>query len=520
MRTLTLEIKREECVGDSIAKHNYNLLSLDTTVCNLSSDIYKKNNILTWFNDISANSTIYNKMALDFSNDAVEKYNINHTSISTLSSYWHTSDFTVQYEHNNYNSDSFNNASDGSIVNAYTLSTTIDTIQTNSLNYLNTNFPPTNYNIGSMVNVVVFIYNVLLDKSTNNNSSICYIPTEPSTSLNVGSGANASNILADARIDDYTVHYTYTSSPNPLGGDNNSISILTPSGSTYITNNANIRTAAASPTSPSYNIRYLSETFTSSGSWTVPAGVSSVTVFAVGGGGSGGSYNANGGYAGGGGGGGISSGKVDVTPGSVINYTVGAGGIGSISSSGATGAGGNTTFGNIIAYGGQAGTGSANGGGGIPGTGNYATGGVGGGDQRDGAAGPIYDGTQYSGGGGGRISGRGGLGGGGDHNVSGFFYGAGGGGSDDVRTTGGVIGNGYSGLLVISYAVYTATSVTIASNATTTAPAPASYAAGSSYYRTILVDFTHQEMQVAKVYTLKYIQQNNTWIYTGATISN
>jgi len=229
MRTLTLEIKREECVGDSVAKHNYNLLSLDTTVCNLSSDIYKKNNILTWFNDISANSTIYNKMATDFSNDSVEKYNINHTSIKTLSSYWHNSDFTVQYEHNNYNSDSFSNTSDGSVINAYTLSTTIDTIQTNSSNYLNTNFPATNYNIGSMVNVVVFVYNILMDKSTNNNSSVCYIPTGDGD-VNMGSGANASNALADVRLNDYTVHYAYASTPSTTGGDNNRITTY---GSSY-----------------------------------------------------------------------------------------------------------------------------------------------------------------------------------------------------------------------------------------------------------------------------------------------
>lgn len=230
MRTLTLEIKREECVGDSVAKHNYNLLSLDTTICNLSSDIYNvTDNILSWFNDISANSVIYSSMAQSFSNAAVEKYNINHTTINLLSSYWHTSDFTVQYQYNNYNPDRFNNLPDNSTINAYTISTPFDTIITNSLNYLNTNFPAANYNIGSRVNVVVFVYNTLLDRSTNNNSSICYIPTSATTSVSAGPGSNASNILADSRIDDYSKHYVYASTPNNIGGDNNSIVISNPS---------------------------------------------------------------------------------------------------------------------------------------------------------------------------------------------------------------------------------------------------------------------------------------------------
>ena len=51
-RILTQEIYREDCVGDSSGKHNYNLLSLDTTICNLSSQFFiSNNNFYTIFND-------------------------------------------------------------------------------------------------------------------------------------------------------------------------------------------------------------------------------------------------------------------------------------------------------------------------------------------------------------------------------------------------------------------------------------------------------------------------------------
>jgi len=185
------------------------------------------------------------------------------------------------------------------------------------------------------------------------------------------------------------------------------------------------------------------KTFTESGQWVVPTGCTSVSVFAVGGGGSGAGYPSNGGYAGGGGGGGLSTGTIAATPGNIVNFTVGAGGIGSTSSSGAVGAGGDTIFGSIVAYGGQAGTRGS----GAGGAGTFATGGAGGGDQAGGANGPQYNGTYYSGGGGGRISGGGGLGGGGGHNQNGSFYGAGGGGADSTDKP----GNGYSGLLIITY---------------------------------------------------------------------
>lgn len=87
--------------------------------------------------------------------------------------------------------------------------------------------------------------------------------------------------------------------------------------------------------------------FTSSGTFTVPAGVSSVTVQAWGGGGKGGTRSSNG-VSGGGGGGAYSSSTVSVTPG---NYTVTVG-----AGSTTTSAGGDSWFGStstVMAKGGN-----------------------------------------------------------------------------------------------------------------------------------------------------------------------
>lgn len=187
--------------------------------------------------------------------------------------------------------------------------------------------------------------------------------------------------------------------------------------------------------------------FTESGTWTVPANVTSVDVFLMGGGGGAG-YNSkitgtdivSYGYGGGGGGGYMNKGTIAVTPGTVIAITIGNGG--AYGSSGSNGGnGGTTSFGSSL---------SAQGGGGGgygSGTGVDVSGGEGGsGGSGGGAGGAIYEkstgfgtinlgskggnGAQF-GGGGGSYSAAGGNGG---------TYGGGGGAganSGGIRPSGG-----------------------------------------------------------------------------------
>jgi len=134
---------------------------------------------------------------------------------------------------------------------------------------------------------------------------------------------------------------------------------------------------------------------TSGTSWSVPAGIKTATIWAIGGGGGGASARGDGyKYAGGGGGaGGLATGTFDLSSvaGSTISYAIGAGGAGAAqnTSTGAPGSnGGNTTFGTsgqawyLSATGG--GTGGTQGGGG-PGSGGC--GGGGGGQGGSGGAG-------------------------------------------------------------------------------------------------------------------------------------
>ena len=204
-------------------------------------------------------------------------------------------------------------------------------------------------------------------------------------------------------------------------------------------------------------------TFTSSGTWTVPTGVTSVDVLVVAGGGGGGYC-----YGGGGGGGGCYYQQgYSVTPGATITVTVGGGGYGAWYNSIPGGNGSNSVFGTLTAIGGGgggswAGIAPTSGGSGGGGEGNTVVCSGGSGTSGQGYIGGIssWNGVVTGAGGGGGGGGPGGnsitsisAGNGGPGfycNITGtwvYYAGGGGGGCDPSLTsgTGGTGGGGNAG---------------------------------------------------------------------------
>ena len=217
---------------------------------------------------------------------------------------------------------------------------------------------------------------------------------------------------------------------------------------------------------PGYSIA----AFTTDGKFSVPPGVSEVSVLVVGGGGGGG-RSATPNASGGGGAGALVWEEVyGVTPGALINVTVGNGGTAGSGSSTAATPGGSSSFGPLVAAGGGRGgqndTGLYDGGDGGSGGGSASTGGAGGSGTAgmDGGSGQSAAGGGAGGGGagsaGGNASGNNGANGGAGLDFSswfgtvwgdeGWFAGGGGGGAMndvDVAGTGGKGGGGSAALV-------------------------------------------------------------------------
>ena len=154
-------------------------------------------------------------------------------------------------------------------------------------------------------------------------------------------GATASSGLA--------VSYT-SSNPNVATIVNNMIHIVG-LGSSIITASQAGNSSYNAATSVTQNLAVAvvnQTTITTSGTWTCPAGVTSIQVEAWGGGGSGGSTSTGGVGGGGAGGSYVINNNVSVVPGSSYGITVGAGGVANSNGSANGTTGGNSQFSSIV----------------------------------------------------------------------------------------------------------------------------------------------------------------------------
>src|ERR1019366_4460991 len=253
----------------------------------------------------------------------------------------------------------------------------------------------------------------------------------------------------------------------------------------YFIRSAFVFTIIFSPCYPTFLAQTITQTFTTSGNFTVPACISSIQVQTWGGGGAGGGsvagFTNNSG--GGGGGGAYNIATIAVTPGNTYPFIVGLGGTPSSGNNG--GNGGSSSFnGSVVAQGGSGGTywtgiGAGNGNGGAGGTGGIHNGGNGAGGDHPNYGGGGGGGAGSGGNGGtagtpnastpgvggpGAQSGGGGGSGSNSGGIAGFAPGGGGGGSLTLNPLGTSQsgGAGAAGQVIITYTLNppTITSVT------------------------------------------------------------
>ena len=89
-----LNINIEDCVGDSLGKHNYNALTLDTSICNLSGLLI---NATTAINELSSIMPKYDVLKKSYNESKITGILKCSTAVNLLSSFWSKYEFSVLY---------------------------------------------------------------------------------------------------------------------------------------------------------------------------------------------------------------------------------------------------------------------------------------------------------------------------------------------------------------------------------------------------------------------------------------
>jgi hypothetical protein len=343
----------------------------------------------------------------------------------------------------------------------------------------NLNFAGTAQRItGDMSNATIGNRLAIQTSTTDGATRLSVIPngTATTTAINLASSSdpgNASLLLlsAESTVTRITSTLTGTGTYLPLlistGGSErvriDTTGALGLSGANYGTA-GQVLTSNGSGSAPSWQTvggsKLQSQTFTSSGTFTVPTGITSVWVTMTGGGGSGGAgISFDGGPSGAAGAFTIKR-AVSVTAGASITVTIGGGGAGvaaGIAATTAGGRGGTTSFGSVSVTGGYGGrfgtgymgTGGANGGVGFGPNPARPPGSVGG---TPGLAGSYISGNVATWGGAGGLFGDGtdGVTNGASSNA-GANTGAGSGGTGNTGSTTSATGNGGSGMVIVEW---------------------------------------------------------------------
>lgn len=163
MRTITHEIKREECVGDSISKHNFNFLILDTFICNISSSFFNTTeNFKKYFDMFNTKIPSYEKAYKDFNSKQMFRYDLVYSTVDLVSSFWCKNEFSIVL---NFNiSKDYNPVIENSYLKpkvAKEFETQREYIQ----KFLTLNFPSSSFYHNAIANVIVF-YNTVINDDT------------------------------------------------------------------------------------------------------------------------------------------------------------------------------------------------------------------------------------------------------------------------------------------------------------------------------------------------------------------
>ena len=175
-----------DSVGNDAAKHNFNVLSLEAKICNLSSKFFGINegfvevfnNFLTEARKIDSFAKTLQITPGTLKNNA-DRYNQMYTTVALLSSYWQEYELTTLYPSNLSLADNpfipknvDDEKLDKKTISAFTRGTNLDTSVFYLQKFLSTHHPLSSYTLNTKINVCVPIYSRIYDPKNPENAQL------------------------------------------------------------------------------------------------------------------------------------------------------------------------------------------------------------------------------------------------------------------------------------------------------------------------------------------------------------
>jgi hypothetical protein len=179
MKNIILEINKNDCIGDSVGKHNFNFLSLDSNICNLSSTFYNipynyKKLFLEYESYIPTLTAAYN----EYNSGSMFRYDLCETTVNLMSSFWGKHEFTVSLNTNisfDYDPNFIGLITNNLSIPLADRKNNFITLEKKCTEYLNVNFNPTTFLKNTTAHVIACYFSNIQYKdgtTTPNMSSV------------------------------------------------------------------------------------------------------------------------------------------------------------------------------------------------------------------------------------------------------------------------------------------------------------------------------------------------------------
>lgn len=217
MKKFIIEIDKNDCVGDSAGKHNFNLLSLDSNICNLSSTFYNiPFNYKKLFSEYESYIPVLTTAYTEYNTGSMFRYDLCYTATQIMSSFWNKHEFTVSLNTNmsfDYDDSIIGIISNNTSIEIEDRRTQFLNLETKCKDYLNLNFNASNFLPRTTAHIVACYFSNIQYKdetaSPNMSASVSFKPDLNSVDFNtipyVNSGGNLTKSV-DFEITKPSVH--------------------------------------------------------------------------------------------------------------------------------------------------------------------------------------------------------------------------------------------------------------------------------------------------------------------------